>query len=90
MKENEVMRKGVKNVHTELIINLRDSLGNIEQRVRQHFDFKVPFGMNFSGTQRTNAKNDDTMIDFFSITRKEVTQWVKKINGIIKPSKKQV
>lgn len=50
VKENEVMKKGFKNVHTELIINLRDSFGNIEQRVRQHFDFKVPFGMNFTGT----------------------------------------
>jgi len=34
VKENEVMMKGVKNAQYELIINLRDSLSNIEQRVR--------------------------------------------------------
>lgn len=50
VKENEVMKKGGKNVHSELIINLRDCLSNIEHRARQHFDFKVAFGVHFSGT----------------------------------------
>jgi hypothetical protein len=49
----------------------------------------VSFGVHFSGTQRNNAKNEDTQIDFISSTRKDVTQWVKKIKGIIKPNKKQ-
>jgi hypothetical protein len=49
----------------------------------------VSFGVHFSGTQRNHLKNEDTQIDFISSTRKDVTQWVKKINGIIKPSNKK-
>ncbi len=42
--------------------------------------------MNFTGTQRTSAKYDDSKFDFFCNTRKEATVWVKKINGIIRAS----
>jgi hypothetical protein len=50
----------------------------------------VAFGVHFSGTQRNLAKNEDTQLDFISNVRKDVTQWVKKINGIIRPNKKQM